>query len=217
MVVRRLCIIFWTVFALALSENLGAAEFWQDDWSMGQRIESSRLEITALKADDASAIYRAYMDSQAWLYHQLGWSWPSSKTSEEQNSSMVQHLLKQMKQKNGFSFVVTDKKRNKVVGMVYFAPVSAERGNGAALDTSNIQAEVTWWLGKKAVADNLHNDLFAVTTDWLRAGWPWGQVLFPVSESNQSALAVLDNSAARKVAMNRDTHEVFYSYTLARK
>ena len=100
--------------------------------------------------------------------------------------------------------------------MVYFAPVSAERGLVLRL-IRNIQAEVTWWLGKKAVADNPHNDLFALTTDWLRAGWPWGQVLFPVSESNQSALAVLDNSAARKVAMNRDTHEVFYSYTLARK
>lgn len=202
---------------LVMSYQLPAAEFWQDDLSMAKKTESSRLKIEALTASDAGAVYRAYMDSQPWLYEQLGWSWPSSKTSEEQNSSMVQHLLKQMKEKSGFSFVVTDKQTQRVVGMVYFAPVSSDRANGAALDASSFHAEITWWLDQDAVANSLHNDLFALTTDWLRASWPWAQVLFPVSDSNQSALAVLENSAARKVATNRDTHEVFYSYTLARK
>ncbi|MAD54212.1 GNAT family N-acetyltransferase [Idiomarina sp. UBA3162] len=217
MLIQRTATVLIIVFSLALSVGVQAADFWQDDWSMAQGTESPRLKIEALESADAGAIYRTYMDSQPWLYEQLGWSWPSSKTSEEQNTSMVQHMLKQMKRKAGFSFVVTDKQTQQVVGMLFFAPVSSERANGAALDASRFHAEVTWWLGQDAIARSLHNDLFALTTDWLRASWPWAQVLFPVAESNQSALAVLENSAARKVATNRDTREVFYSYTLARK
>ncbi|PYE33855.1 RimJ/RimL family protein N-acetyltransferase [Idiomarina fontislapidosi] len=217
MIVKRIATTIILAFFIAMSWSLSAVEFWQDDLSMAKTTESSRLKIEALKPSDAAEIYTSYMDSQPWLYEQLGWSWPSSKTSEEQNGSMIQHLLKQMKEKTAFSFVVIDKQSKQIVGMVYFAPVASDRASGAALDTSNFQAEITWWLGQDAVANSLHNDLFALTTDWLRSSWPWSQVLFPVSDSNHSALAVLENSAARKVATNRDTQEVFYSYTLARK
>lgn len=196
---------------------LPAAEFWQSNWVKPERTQSEALLVRPLAAEDSEALYQSYMGSQEWLYQRLGWGWPSDKTTKEQNHSMMQVHLAQQDNNKAFTYVVIDRQRDRIIGAVYFVPVIAARSQSGAIDTSKYNAEVSWWLTERAVSNSLHNDLFQLMTDWLKTGWPWGQVLFPVAESNQPARAVLESSSARLAGHNEDAEELFYSYTLARK
>lgn len=194
-----------------------AADFWQNDWIVPERTESKSLLIRPLQESDSERLFHSYMGSQEWLFDRLGWSWPSEKSSLEQNQSMVKLHLKQQQNNDAYTYIVIDRERDMVIGAVYFVPVIEQRGQSGAINAQNFNAEISWWLTQPAVNDSLHNDLFELLTGWLRSSWPWSQVLFPVAESNQPAQALLDNSSARLIGRNRDTEEVFYSYTLARK
>lgn len=194
-----------------------SAEFWQANWAAPKEIESDRLLVRPIEEGDAERLFRSYMGSQAYLYNRLGWSWPSEKSSIEQSHSMVQLHLKQWRQNSAFTYVVEDQQQDRIIGAVYFVPVPAQRGQSGVIQDAQFNAEVTWWLTEPAVNANLHNDLFALITQWLQNSWPWQQVLFPVAEDNRTTIAVLESSSARFIGANRDTEERFYSYTLARK
>lgn len=206
------CAMLWCVCTTAFG-----AEFWRQSWSAPQRVESSRIQIRPLEAADAERLFHSYMGSQKFLYERLGWSWPSEKSTLEQNHSMVQLHLKQWQNQTAFTYLVIDREREMIVGAVYLVPVAEQRGSSGIINSSNFNAEVTWWLTEPAVNASLHNDLFEVLSGWLRSSWPWEQVLFPVAASNRPAIAVLENSPARFIGENRDTKERFYSYTVARK
>ena len=194
-----------------------AADFWQQQWSAPSSTQSARLLIRPIENADAERYFHSYMGSQEFLYRQLGWNWPSEKSSLEQNQSMIKLHLKQWQQQSAFTYVVIDREQEMVIGAVYFVPVADQRGVSGVITGTTYNAEVTWWLTEPAVNANLTNDLFNLLTNWLRNSWPWQQVLFPVAKTNQNAIAVLDGSAARYIGENRDTNERFYSYTLARK
>jgi len=54
-------------------------------------------------------------------------------------------------------------------------------------------------------------------TNWLEASWPWRQVLFPVSQSNDTALQLLESSNARSLGRDLDAEEKYFSYAISRK
>ena len=197
--------------------SIKAADFWQDDWVAPQRAENNRLLLRPIQVADTERLFHSYMGSQAYLYQRLGWSWPTEKSSLEQNQSMVQFHLKQRENNSAFTYVVIDRERDMLIGAIYFVPVTAERGQTGAIQSDSFNAEITWWLTEPAINQNLHNDLFEILTQWLKTSWPWQQVLFPVANSNRNAMGLLESSSARFVGENRDTNERFYSYTLARK
>ncbi|MBL4741894.1 MAG: GNAT family N-acetyltransferase [Idiomarina sp.] len=205
------------IVSLCWGSFVNAAEFWQSGWSTPQKAESSSLLVRPIEAADAERLFHSYMGSQRYLYSQLGWSWPSEKSSLEQNQSMVKLHLKQWQQQTAFTYLVIDRERGMVVGAVYFVPVPEQRGQSGTIQGSKFNAEITWWLTEPAVNASLHNDLFQLLVDWLRSSWPWQQVLFPVADNNRVTISLLESSSARFVGQNRDTQERFYSYTLARK
>lgn len=217
MVTCRAAVAIITLLGLMLMSSATAGEFWRAEWAVPDRIESNELLLRPLQSSDAERFFHSYMGSQAWLYQRLGWSWPTDKSSMEQNQSMVKLHLKQQQEHKAYTYIVVDQQRDMLVGAVYFVPVGEERGRSGTINANSYNAEITWWLTEPAVNRSLHNNLFALLTDWLQSGWPWSQVLFPVAESNQPSRAVLENSAARKVGYNRDSQELFYSYSLARK
>lgn len=203
--------------SLCATFSTSAAEFWQSNWSPPEKVESSSLLVRPIRAADAERLFHSYMGSQNYLYSQLGWSWPSKKSSLEQNHSMVNLHLKQWQQQTAFTYVVIDRAKEMIVGAIYFVPVPEHRGQSGVIQNNKFNAEVTWWLTEPAVNASLHNDLFQLLTNWLRSSWPWQQVLFPVADDNRVSISLLDSSSARFVGQNRDTQERFYSYTLARK
>ena len=96
-------------------------------------------------------------------------------------------------------------------------PVAASRQEKNCISRSAYNAEVSWWLLESAIDDNLHNDFFVLLKDWLEASWPWRQVLFPVSENNETALQLLESSSARSLGRDLDAQERYFSYSISRK
>ena len=194
-----------------------AGDFWQQQWTVPGETESNNLTIRPIRESDKARFFHAYMTSQKWLYKKLGWSWPSEKSTLEQNSTMVNYHLEQAAEKTAFTYVVIDKSDSSIVGAVYMVPVALERQEQSGISRSAYNAEVSWWLLESAVDNNLHNDLFSLLTRWLGESWPWRQVMFPVSDNNATALQLLESSEARYIGRNLDTQEKYFSYAISRK
>ena len=96
------------IVSLCWGSFVNAAEFWQSGWSTPQKAESSSLLVRPIEAADAERLFHSYMGSQRYLYSQLGWSWPSEKSSLEQNQSMVKLHLKQWQQQTAAHAPVGD-------------------------------------------------------------------------------------------------------------
>ncbi|MDV6315665.1 GNAT family N-acetyltransferase [Idiomarina sp. HP20-50] len=202
---------------LPLSFSAAAADFWKKDWVVPEYAEGTSLIIRPLKASDTDRFFHSYMTSQKWLYNRLGWAWPSEKSSLEQNETMVNYHLEQAREHTAFTYLVIDKSDNSIIGAVYMVPVAASREEKSGISRGTYNAEVSWWLLQSAVNDNLHNDFFALLTDWLEASWPWRQVLFPVSEDNETTVQLLETSNARSLGRNLDAREKYFSYSISRK
>lgn len=205
------------LFILSFSFSTVAADFWQKEWVVPEYAEGKTLIIRPLKESDTDRFFHSYMTSQNWLYNRLGWAWPSKKSSLEQNETMVRYHLEQARAHTAFTYLVIDKRDQSIIGAVYMVPVAPEREERSGISRSGYNAEISWWLLESAVNDNLHNDFFALLTDWLEASWPWQQVLFPVSESNQTTVQLLESSNARSLGRNLDANEKYFSYSISRK
>lgn len=210
----RLCVLWVT---LAFCQPLAAADFWQDSWVVPDYAEGNTLLIRPIKASDANRLFHSYMTSQKWLYQRLGWAWPSEKSTLDQNKTMVNYHIQQAREHTAFTFVVVDKRDDSIVGAVYMVPVADRRQEKNGVPITAYNAEVSWWLLKSAVNDNLHNNVFSLLTHWLENSWPWRQVLFPVSEKNTSAVQVLESSSARLAGRDLDAKEKYFSYAISRK
>lgn len=202
---------------LPFSYSAAATDFWQEDWVLPEYAEGNSLIIRPLKSSDTDRFFHSYMTSQKWLYNRLGWAWPSEKSSLEQNETMVNYHLEQAKEHTAFTYLVIDKQDESIIGAIYMVPVAASREEKSGISRSSYNAEVSWWLLESAVNDNLHNDFFALLTDWLEASWPWRQVLFPVSENNETAIQLLESSSARSLGRDLDAKEKYFSYAISRK
>lgn len=212
--ITRFCAL-WLM--LTLFQPAAAADFWQDSWIVPDYAEGDTLLIRPLKSSDANRFFHSYMTSQKWLYQRLGWAWPSEKNTLDQNKTMVNYHVKQAKEHTAFTFVVVDKRDDSIIGAVYMVPVAERRQDKNGLSINAYNAEVSWWLLKSAVNDNLHNNVFSLLTHWLESSWPWRQVLFPVSEKNTSAVQVLESSSARLAGRDLDAKEKYFSYAISRK
>ena len=210
----RCCLL---LLVLPLSYSSAAADFWQQKWVVPEYAEGNNLIIRPIESSDTARFFHSYMTSQKWLYNRLGWAWPSEKSSLEQNETMVNYHLEQATEKTAFTYLVIDKKDKSIIGAVYMVPVAASREERNGIPQSSYNAEVSWWLLESAVNDNLHNDFFDLLTDWLEASWPWRQVLFPVSENNETALQLLESSSARSLGRDLDAKEKYFSYAISRK
>ena len=178
---------FLLLLILPLFNAAAAADFWQKEWAVPEYAEGNSLIIRPIESSDTDRLFHSYMTSQRWLYDRLGWSWPSQKSTPQQNETMVNYHLEQAKERTAFTYLV-----------IY-------------------NAEVSWWLLESAIDDNLHNDFFVLLKDWLEASWPWRQVLFPVSENNETALQLLESSSARSLGRDLDAQERYFSYSISRK
>lgn len=202
---------------LSLFNTAAAADFWKKEWVVPEYAEGSSLIIRPLKASDTDRFFHSYMTSQKWLYHRLGWGWPSEKTSPELNETMVNYHLEQAQEHTAFTYLVLDKEDESIIGAVYMVPLASSKQEKSGISGNLYNAEISWWLLKSAVNDNLHNDFFALLTDWLEASWPWRQVLFPVSENNETAIQLLESSSARSLGRDLDAKEKYFSYAISRK
>lgn len=194
-----------------------AADFWQKEWVVPEYAEGNSLIIRPIQSSDTDRFFHSYMTSQKWLYKRLGWAWPSEKSSLEQNKTMVNYHLEQAKEHTAFTYLVIDKADKSIIGAVYMVPVAASRQERSGIPGNSYNAEVSWWLLESAIDNNLHNDFFALLKDWLEASWPWRQVLFPVSENNETALQLLESSSARSLGRDLDAEERYFSYSISRK
>ncbi|MGM7318855.1 GNAT family N-acetyltransferase [Idiomarina sp. ST10R2A5] len=210
----RLCLL---LLILPVFNSAVAADFWRSEWMVPESAEGKKLIIRPLEASDADRFFHSYMTSQKWLYNRLGWAWPSEKSSLEQNETMVSYHLEQAKERTSFTYLVLDKEDKSIIGAVYMVPVAASREEKSGIPRNSFNAEISWWLLESAVNDNLHNDFFVLLTNWLEASWPWRQVLFPVSQSNDTALQLLESSNARSLGRDLDAEEKYFSYAISRK
>ena len=214
---KMLLRIFLLMSILPLFNAAAAADFWQKEWAVPEYAEGDSLIIRPIKRSDTARFFHSYMTSQRWLYERLGWSWPSEKSTSQQNETMVNYHLEQAKAQTAFTYLVIDKEDKSIIGAVYMVPVAASRQEKNGIPRNAYNAEVSWWLLKSAIDDNLHNDFFVLLQDWLEASWPWRQVLFPVSENNETALQLLESSSARSLGRDLDAEEKYFSYSISRK
>lgn len=205
------------LLALSLVNAAIAADFWQKEWVVPEYAEGNSVIIRPIKGSDTGRFFHSYMTSQKWLYERLGWSWPSEKSTSKQNKTMVNYHLEQAKERTAFTYLVIDKEDKSIIGAVYMVPVSASRQERNGISSNAHNAEVSWWLLESAIDDNLHNDVFVLLKNWLEASWPWRQVLFPVSENNETALQLLESSSARSLGRDLDAQEKYFSYSISRK
>ena len=210
----RLCLL---LLILPFFHSAVAADFWRSEWMVPESAEGNKLIIRPLEKSDADRFFHSYMTSQRWLYNRLGWAWPSEKSSLEQNETMVSYHIEQAKERTAFTYLVLDKEDKSIIGAVYMVPVAASREEKSGIPRNSYNAEISWWLLESAVNDNLHNDFFVLLTNWLEASWPWQQVLFPVSQSNDTALQLLESSNARSLGRDLDAEEKYFSYAISRK
>ncbi|WP_235598950.1 MULTISPECIES: GNAT family N-acetyltransferase [unclassified Idiomarina] len=208
---------FLLLSVLSLFNAAVAADFWQKEWAVPEYAEGNSLIIRPIERSDADRFFHSYMTSQRWLYERLGWSWPSEKSTPQQNETMVNYHLEQAKAQTAFTYLVIDKEDKSIIGAVYMVPVAASRQEKNGISRNSYNAEVSWWLLESAIGDNLHNDFFVLLKDWLEASWPWRQVLFPVSENNETALQLLESSSARSLGRDLDAEERYFSYSISRK
>ncbi|WP_404397326.1 GNAT family N-acetyltransferase [Idiomarina loihiensis] len=208
---------FLLLSVLSLFNVAVAADFWQKEWAVPEYAEGDSLIIRPIESSDTDRLFHSYMTSQRWLYERLGWSWPSEKSTPQQNETMVNYHLEQAKAQTAFTYLVIDKEDKSIIGAVYMVPVAASRQEKNGIPRTAYNAEVSWWLLKSAIDDNLHNDFFVLLKDWLEASWPWRQVLFPVSENNETALQLLESSSARSLGRDLDAEEKYFSYSISRK
>lgn len=208
---------FLLLSVLSLFNVAVAADFWQKEWVVPEYAEGDSLIIRPIESSDTDRLFHSYMTSQRWLYERLGWSWPSEKSTPQQNETMVNYHLEQAKAQTAFTYLVIDKEDKSIIGAVYMVPVAASRQEKNGIPRNAYNAEVSWWLLESAIDDNLHNDFFVLLKDWLEASWPWRQVLFPVSENNQTALQLLESSSARSLGRDLDAEERYFSYSISRK
>lgn len=208
---------FLLLLMLPLFNAAVAADFWQKEWAVPEYAEGNSLIIRPIARSDTDRFFHSYMTSQRWLYERLGWSWPSEKSTPQQNETMVNYHLEQAKAQTAFTYLVIDKEDKSIIGAVYMVPVAASRQEKNGIPRNAYNAEVSWWLLESAIDDNLHNNFFVLLKDWLEASWPWRQVLFPVSENNETALQLLESSSARSLGRDLDAEERYFSYSISRK
>ncbi|RUO80767.1 GNAT family N-acetyltransferase [Idiomarina tyrosinivorans] len=202
------------VLLLSFTGATVAAEFWQSDWQIPEKWATKQLLIRPITEADSQALYYTYMDAQQALYQQLGWSWPSAKTSIEQNQSMVRYHLSQWQDKSAFTYVVIIPQTSRIIGMLYMVPVLDSHESSPGIDTEHFNAEVSWWLTPSAYDDGLQNLFFTQLLKWLHKDWPWQQILLPVSDHNAPTLTLLQDSVARALGHDQDLQQRFFALTL---
>ena len=115
---------------------------------------------------------------------------------------MVSYHLEQAKERTSFTYLVLDKEDKSIIGAVYMVPVAASREEKSGIPRNAYNAEISWWLLESAVNDNLHNDFFVLLTN---------------SQSNDTALQLLESSNARSLGRDLDAEEKYFSYAISRK
>ncbi|RUO40109.1 hypothetical protein CWE15_08165 [Aliidiomarina taiwanensis] len=143
-------------------------------WQQGQ------WQITPLQTSDDRLYYRAHQGSADYLYHVLGWSWPTKKISPEVNADMVRHHVAQHERKAAFTYVVRHTGEEGILGAIYLTPVNMERRHVPNFNPNEFSAEVTFWFTQGAESADDSERLLQELIMWLTEEWPQAKVLMPV-------------------------------------
>lgn len=200
------------IFCLFACAPAQALNFWQDEWQVPAQLQTNDYVLTPLSNDDATAFYKAYFSSQSFLYHQLGWAWPSEKATPEMNTEMVRYQVEQHLQRRAFTFIIRPRNKDTIVGALYLVPILEQRSDVPGLAEQQYDAELSWWLTERESSSDSAERLLSQVLPWLATQWPWQNLLLPVATTNEVALAQVRRQGLSQVAEDKDNATLFFSY-----
>lgn len=157
------------------------------------------------------AYYDAMKESQWMLFETLGWGWPTTKMSAEQNLDTMRFHVEQHQLKAAYSYVILDSSNNQLRGAVFIAP--AQRRSGlTGYTAAEYSAEVTFWLNEAGQRSSYAADLVPQLLQWLTNDWSMGMVLFPVAEQNVFTRHHLEAAGLSTLSRRYTDNERLYQF-----
>jgi len=141
-----------------------------DDFDLPQMLETDRMRLRPLTANDAVKDYQAVMSSSERLrtVYDPGGKWPLGLTLEQNTIELGWHQV-EFQLRTSFAYTVVSLDESEVMGCVYIYPVRKP----------GYDAQVTMWVRESRVAEGLDEHLFATVEAWIRDDWPFARPAYP--------------------------------------
>lgn len=199
------------IILLALFFSVTAqAHLLADDDTIPTVWDGQHWLVMPLNEADNEAYYEAHQSSASYLYHALGWGWPTRKITREINLSMVRHHINQHQLRDSFTYVVRAQGKQAIVGAIYINQVNRERRHVPNFNAAEFMAEMTFWFTEETEtsvhAASLLSEIFA----WLQQEWQFSAVLLPVHKNYNFIHERMDQLEYKPFSTDADTSEQLY-------
>lgn len=141
-----------------------------DDFDLPQVLETDRMRLRPLIAQDAGKDYDAVISSSERLrtVFKPGGSWPLGLTLEQNTLELSWHQV-EFQLRTSFAYTVVSLDETEVMGCVYIYPVRKP----------GYDAQITMWVRQSRVAEGLDEHLFATVEAWIADCWPFAHPAYP--------------------------------------
>ena len=146
--------------------------FVPNDFQLPEALETEKLRLRKLTADDVDKDYDAVVTSIDHLKGGLGNNWPQAGITKERDLSDLKWHEKEFNTRRSFAYTVVTLDETKCLGCVYICPTK----------DPEFDAEVYVWVRKSEVGKGLDEELYAAVRKWVREKWPFERVIYPGRE-----------------------------------
>ena len=140
------------------------------DFQVPAQLETGRLRLRPLAADDAIKDFDAVMTSAERLktVFRPGGDWPDGLTLEQNLKELAWHEI-EFQNRRSFAYTVVRLDESRVLGCLYLYPTN--RGGH--------DAEVSFWVRASEAETGLDEHLDETVRRWIAEAWPFANPAYP--------------------------------------
>lgn len=171
-----------------------AVRFYPPGAPVPERLATGEFLLRPLTVDQVALDYAAVMESAAMLRRWSGSSWPSDDFSLDDNrADLAGHWAEHLAQE-AFTYTVLDPAQTVCLGCVYIKPNTV-----AALDPTDDDALVRFWVRASLLESGLDGRLLAALRDWLAADFAFGRVFWHANADDAHQPALFQAAGLRRL------------------
>jgi len=141
-----------------------------DDFTVPDRLETSRIRLRPLTIHDAVKDFAAVMSSESRLrtVFEPGGEWPLGLTLEQNIIELGWHQA-EFQLRTSFAYTVVDLDEVGVLGCMYIYPTKKRE----------YDVEITMWVRESEASSGLDQHLFETVSSWITTSWPFSNPAYP--------------------------------------
>ncbi len=140
-------------------------------------LKTDKYIARKLCARDVYLDYFAVMNSIDIIHKTRGGKWPTSDLNIEDDLIDLSWHQREFEFKSSFAFTVMNLTETECLGCIYFYPASSPM-NDAKSESTEAEAEVSWWVTDKAYKEGLYEILSKDIKNWVANSWPMKKVKY---------------------------------------